>query len=464
MKMTDTKFEKIYTALKNQEENGGTKPKYAYGFRLQGGDLKTTKDDKTIVPKEHTNAVLQAEYSVPSGRDKFYEKIQDKYQNISKREVGAFVNSQETNQLHKPESAPEVVKPIIVKTPRIHYQIDLFEMKNKGANDQKPYVFNMIDIFSKYMFLKPIPNKEAETVQEAIKEGFETMGKPRRLQSDNGAEFKNETVDDYLKSVGVKQVFSSPYSPTTQGAVERSNRTIKTWLYKKMTEQNTKRWIDFLDDAVELYNNSTHSSTKYTPFTLHYSSGKNQRKAVRRARDRMVGKAKKYLEERKHRPELEVGDQVRIAIKKIRNETAQDDNEAERATEARRQGDFRSKLGINWSKEIYTVASISYPRKEYLRETYQVEDKEGKRLPTIFKRGELQKIGEPKEEKEEQPQEEQQANANEVEQEQPQQQAIEAPPDGAEADAEPEPEPELRRSKRERKANVRFVNDDFVAR
>ncbi|KAJ9542479.1 hypothetical protein OSB04_028985 [Centaurea solstitialis] len=48
----------------------------------------------------------------------------------------------------------------------------------------------------------------------------------RVLRSDNGTEFKNSVIDEYLASVGITLNFSAPRTSQQNGVVERKNRTI----------------------------------------------------------------------------------------------------------------------------------------------------------------------------------------------------------------------------------------------
>ena len=50
---------------------------------------------------------------------------------------------------------------------------------------------------------------------------------PLELVSDNGPEFRSTQLAEYLGWMGVRQVFSSPYSPQSCGMVERLNRIVK---------------------------------------------------------------------------------------------------------------------------------------------------------------------------------------------------------------------------------------------
>jgi transposase InsO family protein len=48
----------------------------------------------------------------------------------------------------------------------------------------------------------------------------------KKIRSDNGSEFKNTQVDDYLDEEGIKHEFSAPYAPQQNRVAERKNRTL----------------------------------------------------------------------------------------------------------------------------------------------------------------------------------------------------------------------------------------------
>jgi transposase InsO family protein len=50
--------------------------------------------------------------------------------------------------------------------------------------------------------------------------------KVKKIRSNNGSEFKNLQVEEYLEEEGIKNEFSSPYMPQQNGVVERKNRTL----------------------------------------------------------------------------------------------------------------------------------------------------------------------------------------------------------------------------------------------
>jgi transposase InsO family protein len=48
----------------------------------------------------------------------------------------------------------------------------------------------------------------------------------KKIRSDNGSEFKNLQVEEFLEEEGIKHEFSAPYTPQQNGVVERKNRTL----------------------------------------------------------------------------------------------------------------------------------------------------------------------------------------------------------------------------------------------
>ena len=102
------------------------------------------------------------------------------------------------------------------------------------------------------------------------------FGVPRVIQSDNGKEFSNRMLREFLTRLNIQLVHGRPRNPRAQGQVERVNKTIKTWLSKQLHRAEQKRWIDHLSNVVYKYNTTVHRATNQSPFLLfHGQSGFN---------------------------------------------------------------------------------------------------------------------------------------------------------------------------------------------
>ena len=120
-----------------------------------------------------------------------------------------------------------------------------------------------------------IKNKEAKTILYNLNFALECYGYPEEIGTDNGKEFKNKIIEDFLTEKNIKFIQGMPYNPHSQGVVERFHQTIKDMLFCKYAEAPKKFDIkDSLEIVVKKYNNHVHSSTKYSPNSIFYSNSK----------------------------------------------------------------------------------------------------------------------------------------------------------------------------------------------
>jgi hypothetical protein len=80
---------------------------------------------------------------------------------------------------------------------------------------------------------------------------------------DRGSEFLNKEFKTYCETNGIKVIL--PQASTHAAYIERFNRTLKSLIYKYMTENETYRFVDQLPNLVHSYNNRYHSAIKMTP-------------------------------------------------------------------------------------------------------------------------------------------------------------------------------------------------------
>ena len=92
----------------------------------------------------------------------------------------------------------------------------------------------IVDHFSKYGFAYAIPDKKAETIRNYIAQAF-VIGEPQMLHTDNGKEFVNELLTNWLEKRNIKHILGGKYHPQSQGAVESFNKTIQKILNEAYT-------------------------------------------------------------------------------------------------------------------------------------------------------------------------------------------------------------------------------------
>ena len=162
-------------------------------------------------------------------------------------------------------------------------------------------------------------NKSSLSILNCIKDFIEIYGKPKSLGSDNGREFKNNLIEDYLKNNNIKFVHGFPYKPNSQDVVEIVHKTIKTGLILRKLN-NTKNFDlkEALEETVKAYNDTIHSVTKATPLEIFWSTNKKFIKSIKK---NIVN----YYDKRsKNSFQLELDDKVlintNIMVKKIKKD------------------------------------------------------------------------------------------------------------------------------------------------
>jgi transposase InsO family protein len=130
------------------------------------------------------------------------------------------------------------------------------------------YLLVMTDRFSKVTRAVPLRSVLAAEVAAAFVDTWVTSyGVPLFLLSDNGRQFSAKFFQTICQRLGVHQLFTSAYSPSTNGQTERFNST----LLEAMTHyilDHQDNWDQLAGVCTLAYNTTPHSSTGYAPFEL----------------------------------------------------------------------------------------------------------------------------------------------------------------------------------------------------
>ena len=175
---------------------------------------------------------------------------------------------------YKNKNKREISKLIIFKRPKFRYIGDLSDIPNElKAGTKFLHIFIIIDHFSKFLDAFLLEDKKKESILKYLDYFCKFYGYPLQFGCDNGREFINEKVSNYLNDNNIKMVNGKPYKPRSQGVVERVHRTIRNGLIAKFIE-NIKNFN--LESSLKLvvnnYNRTVHSVTKFQPNEVFYST------------------------------------------------------------------------------------------------------------------------------------------------------------------------------------------------
>eukprot|EP01135_Chromosphaera_perkinsii_P007992 Nk52_evm64s1073 gene=Nk52_evmTU64s1073 len=101
------------------------------------------------------------------------------------------------------------------------------------------YLLVIADACTKFMILRAFPDRNATTVAGELLQVFSLFGFPKSLQSDNGREFLNETLQRLTAASNSTRLFIIPYHPRENGQAELGVRLAKDALMKAIQGRDT---------------------------------------------------------------------------------------------------------------------------------------------------------------------------------------------------------------------------------
>jgi hypothetical protein len=202
-----------------------------------------------------------------------YARIKEEYCFLSRDIVIEYVNRcracHDVRAVASKRAKP--MQPIIAKGTFYHLVIDLIDFSHSraGPDNKHSYIIHIIDHYSSFRIAEAAITKSASEVLFFLKRIFAIIGFPVILQSDNGGEFKNSLVEEFLLENDVEFRHGKPYTPQTQGKIERANYTLKSCIDKLIKVSKSKKtWFDVLQDAVFSINTNLSTSTKKAPYEV----------------------------------------------------------------------------------------------------------------------------------------------------------------------------------------------------
>ena len=250
------------------------------------------------------------------------------YKFFDKKSVGSGINTiKSSSSILADELHKSIIKKF--KKSKVYSQfkdniwgVDLADMqslsrKNKGIK----YLLCVIDLCSKYAFVILLKDKKGISILNAFDKIIKQYNrKPNKIWVDQGGEFYNNIFKKWLSDNDINMY--STYNEGKSVVAERFIRTLNSKLYKHMTAIGKNVYYDLLDDVINKYNNTKHSTIKMKPIDVKDDNNKRV-----------------YINEHNEkRSRFKVGDRVRISnFKNI----------------------FAKGYTPNWSKKIFIVDKIN---------------------------------------------------------------------------------------------------------
>lgn len=316
---------------------------------------------------EETDRYLADIYYNPKKPSSFYSatKIwayvknrQDKPPGLNLKIINEWLGLQTTHVIHKHPNRKFKSQKIVPRYLDFEWQIDLLHLVEIAEeNDGYAYLLVCVDIFSKYLQVRPLKTKTGKEVTAAFRSILDQGRKCQLLRSDEGKEFVSQVFQKCLKEHKIDHLYA--YGLHKACFVERVNRTIQDRLYKLFYERQSLRYLEILDDLTHSYNHTKHGTTKEKPAEV---TPENADEIYQKVYMPILNKR----EGQKPNYSFAIGDLVRLSLSR-------------RA--------FSKGYDENWTEELFKIRNRipSHPPR------YSVADLQDERVKGSFYKEELQK-------------------------------------------------------------------------
>jgi transposase InsO family protein len=127
-----------------------------------------------------------------------------------------------------------------------------------------------MDYFTKWTETIPLRNMTYQEIINFVQEHIiYRLEVPQTLTTDQGPSFMSHRFREFVKSMKIKLLSSSPYYVQANGQAKASNNLLIK-IIKKRIKDNPRRWHEKLLEALWAHRTSRHKATKVTPFELLY--------------------------------------------------------------------------------------------------------------------------------------------------------------------------------------------------
>lgn len=189
-----------------------------------------------------------------------------------------------------PQEKSKKYKPINTSRPREIIQFDSVYLNKKLFG--RSFLITAIDHFSKFGWIFEVDKINSFNASNCLKNVYNDCEMQiESVHTDNGPEFK-KFFEQFLKEKNINRRLGAPYKPTSQGCIERFNRTVQENLlkaFKNSTKEDPfilcNEIILFLEDYNYTFN---HSTTKMIPFKLFKEKSEEKLNEIQESRNELL--------------------------------------------------------------------------------------------------------------------------------------------------------------------------------
>lgn len=162
---------------------------------------------------------------------------------------------------------PQLTIPEDPPYPFCHIAIDFIGKLPVSARGHL-YILTIVDLLTGYVEAVPLSDQTSSDVLYALVEKVYTRyGFPQRILTDNAANFRSQLLSAIHKTLGIHQVFITPYHSQGNGRCERMNKEIQS-IIASYLDTECDNWDRILPYAIWGINSKPNSRHGMAPYTL----------------------------------------------------------------------------------------------------------------------------------------------------------------------------------------------------
>uniref|UniRef100_A0A2N9H645 Uncharacterized protein n=1 Tax=Fagus sylvatica TaxID=28930 RepID=A0A2N9H645_FAGSY len=169
-------------------------------------------------------------------------------------------------KIHQPARE---LNPLSSPWPFAQWGIDIVGPLPRAPGNKK-FLIVATDYFTKWVEAEPLAHiRDTDAKRFLWKNVITRFGIPWAVISDNGTQFDGKVFKGFCSDLGIKNFFSTPGYPQSNGQAEVSNKVILDGIKKRLEEAKGK-WVEELPSVLWTHRTTHRRSTGETPFALAY--------------------------------------------------------------------------------------------------------------------------------------------------------------------------------------------------
>ena len=135
--------------------------------------------------------------------------------------------------------------------PRTRWFADLIKFAQVDASEGYQYALLVLDGFSRRLFARVLSSSQATGVAAALEDILTEAGEPPvEIVSDQGRDFRNRVVDDFLRSRGIAHVYRDVKDYAVTSQLDAAIRGFKRAIALRKAADPTFQWSQHVQDLV----------------------------------------------------------------------------------------------------------------------------------------------------------------------------------------------------------------------